>query len=80
MNRLYVLNMPLGQKQSSMVLIMPYHLEPLERLEKLLSKQQVETWMSKMEERAVAVSLPKVSVDVSHNLQVRHQSDQSCRF
>ena len=66
--------MPMGQKQSSMVIIMPYLLEPLERLEKLLSKQQVETWMSKMEERAVAVSLPKVSVEVSHNLQVRHQS------
>ncbi|XP_067102835.1 serpin H1b [Osmerus mordax] len=68
-NKLYILNMPLGQKQSSMVFIMPYHLAPLEKLEKLLTKQQVETWMSKMEERAVAVSLPKVSVEVSHNLQ-----------
>ncbi|TNN01564.1 serpin H1b [Takifugu flavidus] len=68
-NRIYVLNMPLGQKQASMILIMPYHLEPLERLEKLLSKKQVDTWISKMTNKAVAISLPKISVDVSHNIQ-----------
>lgn len=69
-NRIYVLNMPLGQKQASMILIMPYHLEPLQRLEKLLSKKQVDTWISKMTNKAVAISLPKISVDVSHNIQV----------
>lgn len=68
-NRLYVLNMPLGQKQTSLVMIMPYHLEPLERLEKLLTKQQVDTWLSKMEEKAVAISMPKVTLEVTHNLQ-----------
>ncbi|XP_077579208.1 serpin H1b [Stigmatopora nigra] len=68
-NRLYVLDMPLGQKQASMILIMPYHLEPLERLEKLLTKAQVDTWLSKMQNRAVAISLPKVSLEVSHNIQ-----------
>ncbi|XP_011481243.1 serpin H1 isoform X1 [Oryzias latipes] len=68
-NKIFVLNMPLGQKQASMILIMPYHLEPLERLEKLLTRKQVDTWLSKMENRAVAISLPKVSVEVSHNLQ-----------
>ncbi|CAI5694016.1 serpin H1b [Oreochromis niloticus] len=68
-NKLFVLNMPLGQKQASMILIMPYHLEPLERLEKLLTRKQVDTWLSKMENRAVAISLPKISVEVSHNLQ-----------
>lgn len=30
-NRVFVLNMPLGQKQASLILIMPYYLEPLER-------------------------------------------------
>lgn len=70
-NRLYVLNMPLGQKQASMIMIMPYHLEPLERLEKLLTKKQVDTWISKMENRAVAISMPKVSIDASHNIQVK---------
>lgn len=62
--------MPLGQKQASMILIMPYHLEPLKRLEKLLTRKQVDTWISKMKNRAVAISLPKVSMEVSHNLQV----------
>ena len=66
-----MLNMPLGKKQASMILIMPYHLEPLERLEKLLTKKQVDTWLSKMESTAVAISLPKISLEVSHNLQVK---------
>lgn len=68
-NRLYVLSMPLAHKKSSMVFIMPYHLEPLERLEKLLTRKQVDTWVSKLEEKAIAVSLPKVSMEVSHDLQ-----------
>lgn len=69
-NRLFVLSMPLGQKQASMIFIMPYHLEPLDRLEKLLTRKQVDTWFSKLENRAVAISLPKISLEVSHNLQV----------
>ncbi|KAM9358604.1 serpin H1b [Symphorus nematophorus] len=68
-NNVFVLSMPLGQKQISMIFIMPYHLEPLQRLEKLLTRQQVDTWISKMENKAVAISLPKISLDVSHNLQ-----------
>ncbi|KAL3057128.1 hypothetical protein OYC64_007586 [Pagothenia borchgrevinki] len=68
-NRIFVLNMPLDQKQASLILIMPYHLEPLERLEKLLTRKQVDTWISKLENRAVAISLPKIAMEVSHNLQ-----------
>lgn len=73
-NNLFVLNMPLGQKQASMIYIMPYHLEPLERLEKLLTRKQVDTWLSKMENKAVAISLPRISLEVSHNLQ-KHLAD-----
>lgn len=62
--------MPLAHKKSSMVFIMPYHVEPLERIEKLLTRKQLDTWMGQMKETAVAVSLPKVNLDVSHNLQV----------
>ncbi|KAL0182972.1 hypothetical protein M9458_022347, partial [Cirrhinus mrigala] len=68
-NNLLVLDMPLAHKMSSVVFIMPYHVESLERVEKLLTRQQLNTWISKMEQKAVAVSLPKVSVEVSHNLQ-----------
>ncbi|XP_056323290.1 serpin H1a [Danio aesculapii] len=68
-NKLLVLEMPLAHKMSSLVLIMPYHVESLERVEKLLTRQQLNTWVSTMEQTAVAVSLPKVSMEVSHNLQ-----------
>lgn len=69
-NKLFVLNMPLAHKKSSVILIMPYHVEPLERLEKLLTRDQLNTWTSKLQETAVAISLPKVSIEVSHDLQV----------
>lgn len=62
--------MPLAHKKSTVLFIMPYHVEPLERLEKMLTKKQLDTWMSKLQKTAVAVSLPKVSMEVSHNLQV----------
>lgn len=68
-NKLFVLSMPLAHKKSSLVFFMPYQVEPLDRLEKLLSKKQLDEWMGKLEESAVAVSLPKVSMEVSHNLQ-----------
>ncbi|XP_051766277.1 serpin H1a [Ctenopharyngodon idella] len=68
-NKLLILDMPLAHKMSSVVFIMPYHVEALERVEKLLTRQQLNTWIGKMEQRAVAVSLPKVSMEVSHNLQ-----------
>lgn len=68
--------MPLAHKKSSVVFIMPYHLEPLERLEKMLTKKQLDTWMGKLQQTAVAVSLPKVSMEVSHNLKVKDARNQ----
>lgn len=68
-NKLYILSMPLAHKKSTVVFLMPYSVEPLERLEKLLTKKQLDTWMGKLQKKAVAVSLPKVSMEVSHDLQ-----------
>uniref|UniRef100_A0A3Q1G245 Serpin H1 n=1 Tax=Acanthochromis polyacanthus TaxID=80966 RepID=A0A3Q1G245_9TELE len=68
-NKLSILSMPLAHKKSTVLFIMPHHVEPLERLEKMLTKKQLDTWMGKLQETAVAVSLPKVSMEVSHNLQ-----------
>ncbi|XP_026877200.1 serpin H1-like [Electrophorus electricus] len=68
-NKLFVLEMALAHKMSSVVLIMPYHVESLERLEKLLTRKQLDHWLAKVEQRAVAISLPKVSMEVSHDLQ-----------
>ncbi|KAJ0062214.1 hypothetical protein NL108_017968, partial [Boleophthalmus pectinirostris] len=68
-NKLSILSMPLSHKKSSMLFIMPHHVEPLDRLEKMLTKKQLDSWLNKLKETAVAVSLPKVSMEVSHNLQ-----------
>lgn len=68
-NKLSILSMPLAHKKSSVVFIMPYHVETLERVEKMLTKKQLDTWMGKLQQTAVAVSLPKVSMEISHNLQ-----------
>ncbi|KAL6099206.1 serpinh1 [Pungitius sinensis] len=68
-NKLTVLSMPLAHKKSTLVVIMPQQVEPLQRLEKMLTRKQLDTWMGKLKQTAVAVSLPKVSMEVSHNLQ-----------
>lgn len=68
-NMLTILSMPLAHKKSTVVFIMPHTVEPLERLEKILTKKQLDTWMGNLKQTAVAVSLPKVSMEVSHNLQ-----------
>lgn len=64
--------MPLSHKKSTVVFIMPYHVEPLDRLEKMLTKKQVDRWIGLLKETAIAVSLPKVSMEVSHDLQVNN--------
>ncbi|XP_069468490.1 serpin H1-like [Ambystoma mexicanum] len=68
-NRLQVLEMPLAHGHSSMILLMPRYVEPLDRLENMLSKEQLASWLSKMQRKAVAISLPKVNLDTSHELQ-----------
>ncbi|XP_029304752.1 serpin H1a [Cottoperca gobio] len=68
-NKLTILSMPLAHKKSTVVIIMPQQVELLERLEKMLTKTQLDKWMGKLQQTPVAVSLPKVSMEVSHNLQ-----------
>lgn len=67
--KLQMVEMPLAHKLSSLIILMPHHVEPLERLEKLLTKEQLKTWMGKMQKKAVAISLPKGVVEVTHDLQ-----------
>lgn len=66
--------MPLAHKKSTLLFIMPYHVGSLDALEKMLTKKQLDTWMGKLQQTAVAVSIPKVSMEVSHNLQVKQQN------
>ncbi|NP_001427246.1 serpin H1 isoform 2 precursor [Homo sapiens] len=67
--KLQIVEMPLAHKLSSLIILMPHHVEPLERLEKLLTKEQLKIWMGKMQKKAVAISLPKGVVEVTHDLQ-----------
>lgn len=69
--KLQMVEMPLAHKLSSLIILMPHHVEPLERLEKMLTKEQLKIWMGKMQKKAVAISLPKGVVEVTHDLQVR---------
>ncbi|TNN62505.1 Serpin H1 [Liparis tanakae] len=68
-NKLTLLSMPLAHKKSTVLFILPHQVEPLQRLEKMLTKKQLDAWMGKLQQTAVAVSLPKVSMEVSHDLQ-----------
>ncbi|XP_053168617.1 serpin H1 [Hemicordylus capensis] len=72
--KLQIVEMPLAHKLSSMIFIMPNHVEPLERLEKLLTQEQLKAWLGQLKKRAVAISLPKVSLEVSHDLH-KHLAD-----
>lgn len=67
--KLQIVEMPLAHKLSSLIILMPHHVEPLERLEKLLTQEQLKTWLGKLQKRAVAISLPKGAVEVTHDLQ-----------
>ncbi|XP_038617807.1 serpin H1 [Tachyglossus aculeatus] len=67
--KLQIVEMPLAHKLSSLIIIMPHHVEPLARLEKLLSRDQLQAWEGKLQRKAVAISLPKGVVEVTHDLQ-----------
>ncbi|XP_028321668.1 serpin H1-like [Gouania willdenowi] len=73
-NEASILSMLLAHKKSTLVMILPYQVGSLEKLEKMLTKKQLDSWMAKLEQKAVAVSLPKVSMDVSHDLK-KHLQD-----
>lgn len=77
--KLQIVEMPLAHKLSSLIILMPHHVEPLERLEKMLTKEQLKVWMGKMQKKAVAISLPKGVVEVTHDLQVRGDPAQGPR-
>uniref|UniRef100_A0A8C9V0W8 Serpin domain-containing protein n=1 Tax=Scleropages formosus TaxID=113540 RepID=A0A8C9V0W8_SCLFO len=68
-NQLQFLEIPLGQNQTSLMILMPFHVEPLERLEKMLTKENLRKWSEQLREQAVAVSLPIVDLNIGHELQ-----------
>lgn len=68
-NQVYVVEMPLSRELSSVIFIMPFQLQDLGKIEKVLNKEQIEAWVNKLQRRALAISLPKGIFGVSHQLQ-----------
>ncbi|KAL2079075.1 hypothetical protein ACEWY4_024819 [Coilia grayii] len=68
-NMVQVLELGLWGGQASMLLLLPFHVEGLDRLDKLLSLELLRSWHSKLANASVALSLPRVNLSSSLNLQ-----------
>lgn len=53
-----------------MVLLMPFHVESLARLDKLLTLELLSKWLEKTNITSVAISLPKANITSTLSLQV----------
>ncbi|XP_066578520.1 serine (or cysteine) peptidase inhibitor, clade H, member 2 isoform X2 [Amia ocellicauda] len=60
--------LPLAGGRVSLVLLLPLHVEPLARLERLLTREQLDAWLERLTERSVAVSLPLVTLSSALDL------------
>lgn len=65
-----VLEVTLSGGKASMVLLMPFHVENLSRLEKLLTVERLSKWLDKTNVTSVSVSLPKANITSTLSLQV----------
>lgn len=65
-----VLEAPLWGGKASVVLLLPFHVERLDRLEKLLSPELLAKWLDQTNVTSVAVSLPRVNISSALSLQV----------
>lgn len=65
-----VLEAPLWGGKASMVLLLPFHVENLSRLDKLLTVQLVSKWLEKSSMSSISISLPKANISSALSLQV----------
>uniref|UniRef100_UPI0037E8D5FF serine (or cysteine) peptidase inhibitor, clade H, member 2 n=1 Tax=Semicossyphus pulcher TaxID=241346 RepID=UPI0037E8D5FF len=68
-NMLQVLEVPLWGGKASAVLLLPFHVENLERLDKLLTLELLSKWLGKTNMTSVTVSLPKANISSTLSLQ-----------
>ncbi|XP_062372027.1 serine (or cysteine) peptidase inhibitor, clade H, member 2 [Sardina pilchardus] len=68
-NMVQVLEVDLWGGHSSMLLLLPFLVEGLERLDKLLTLEQLQRWHSKLRTTSVSMSLPRVNLTSALNLQ-----------
>ncbi|XP_062301080.1 serine (or cysteine) peptidase inhibitor, clade H, member 2 [Scomber scombrus] len=61
-NMVQVLEVTLSGGKASMVLLMPFHVENLSRLEKLLTVERLSKWLDKTNVTSVSISLPKANI------------------
>lgn len=72
-NMVQVLELGLWGGKASMVLLLPFHVESLDRLERRLTLEQLEKWLGKLSSISLALFLPRVNVSSTVSLQVLHQ-------
>ncbi|XP_048041818.1 serine (or cysteine) peptidase inhibitor, clade H, member 2 isoform X2 [Megalobrama amblycephala] len=68
-NMVQVLELGLWEGKASMVLLLPFHVERLARLDRLLTLDQVEKWLGKLNSTSMALSLPRTKMSSMVNLQ-----------
>ncbi|XP_027020734.2 serine (or cysteine) peptidase inhibitor, clade H, member 2 isoform X2 [Tachysurus fulvidraco] len=68
-NMVQVLELGLWGGKASMVLLLPFHVESLARLERLLTLEQLENWLGKLSSMSMALSLPRVNISSTLSLQ-----------
>lgn len=69
-NMVQVLEAPLWGGKASLVLLLPFHVENLARLDKLLTLELLSKWLEKTNITSVAISLPKANITSTISLQV----------
>ncbi|KAK7177002.1 hypothetical protein R3I93_001063 [Phoxinus phoxinus] len=69
-NMVQVLELGLWEEKASMLLLLPFHVESLARLDRLLTLDQVEKWLGKLNSTSMALSLPRAKMSSAINLQV----------
>ncbi|RVE60718.1 hypothetical protein OJAV_G00183440 [Oryzias javanicus] len=68
-NMVQVLEVPLSGGQASAVFLMPFHVENLARLDKLLSLELLSKWLERTNVTSVAISMPKANISNTLSLQ-----------
>ncbi|KAI3376561.1 hypothetical protein L3Q82_017008 [Scortum barcoo] len=64
-----ILEVPLWAGKASVVLLLPFHVESLARLEKLLTVELLSKWLEKASVMSVTISLPKANITSTLSLQ-----------
>ncbi|XP_020498439.1 serine (or cysteine) peptidase inhibitor, clade H, member 2 isoform X1 [Labrus bergylta] len=68
-NMLQVLEVPLWGGKASVVFLLPFHVEGLERLDKLLTLELLTKWLEKTNKTSVIISMPKANITSTLSLQ-----------